>query len=413
MKSPRRPSAWSRARTFVSDYTQGLSGEELRRLVNRDAKGAYSVLMRDREAQVEKVGGLKRFLLEGKLLFLSVSEKLSPRRRLLFGIAIFATALGVINPNLAWSEGVKRVTLGGAPLFFLVAIFSLLCLLAFEMVDRVLVRDEIQIARQLQRELLPKTSPDVPGYRFAHSSRTANDIGGDYFQFQTLPDGRLAIVVADASGHGMAAGLLMAIANATLHMALEIDPAPLSVATLLHRALWRTGDRRSFLTLFYGLLTPATGDLEYVCAGHPFPLVRNVDGSIEEPSLGSFPLGMRETLRPATGHLVLAPGADLLLFTDGLFEAIDRTGQAFGFERLREALSDGGGATEIHDRLLARVEGHVGAEPLADDLTLVVIERLPPEVPSASAPPSKAATRPIPPPFSTAPPPLTPGVASQ
>ncbi len=372
----RRSSVWGRARTFLREYTQGLSAEELRRLVDRDAKGAYSVLMRDREGQVDKVTGLKRLFLEAKLLFLSVSEKLSPRRRLLFAVAIVASALGVVNPRLVWTEGNAQVTLGGSPLFFMVAILALLALLAFEMVDRVLVRDEIQIARQLQRDLLPQASPEVPGYGFAHTSRTANDIGGDYYQFHRLPDGRLAIVVADASGHGMAAGLLMAIANATLHIALELDPAPVPVATLLHRAIWRTGDRRSFLTLFYGLLDPATGEVDYVCAGHPFPLLRRADGTIEEPALGSFPLGMRETLRPATGRLRLAPGELMVLFTDGLFEGVNRSGQAFGFERLRGALQPDGDARQAHERVLAAFESHVESEPLADDLTLVVVERL-------------------------------------
>ena len=268
-------------------------------------------------------------------------------------------------------------SLGGSGLFYLVAIVSLLLLLAFEMVDRVLVRDEIQIARQLQRDLLPKASPDLPGYAFAHSSRTANDIGGDYYQFHRLADGRMAIVVADASGHGMAAGLLMAIANATLHIALEIDPSPVAVATLLHRAIWRIGDRRSFLTLYYALLDPATGEVEYVCAGHPFPLLRRASGEIEEPALGSFPLGMRETVKPVSGRLRLAPGDLLVLFSDGLFEGVDRSGQAFGFDRLRRALGRAGSARPAHEQILAAFESHVASVPLADDLTLVVVERLP------------------------------------
>ncbi len=373
----KRPSAWERTEAFLLDYTRGLSGEELRRLFDRDAKGAYSVLMRDREAQVENVSGLKRYFLAAKLLFLSLSEKLSPRRRLLFGLAIIAAVAGLIDPQITWIEGEHRQSLGGASLFFLAAIVALLLLLAFEMVDRVLVRDEIQIARQLQRELLPKASPDLPGYGFAHSSRTANDIGGDYYQFQRLPDGRMAIVVADASGHGMAAGLLMAVANATLYLALELDPSPVAVSNLLHRAIWRTGDRRSFLTLFYALLDPASGDIEYVCAGHPFPLLRRASGEIEEPSLGSFPLGMRETAKPANGRLHLAPGDLLLLFSDGLFEGVDRGGQAFGFERLRAALTGGGEARRTHEQILAAFERHVASEPLADDLTLLVVERLP------------------------------------
>ena len=92
-------------------------------------------------------------------------------------------------------------------------------LLALELVDRVLVRDELEVARQLQRDLLPSERPDCPGYRIAHSYRTANEIGGDYYDFLPLPDGRLALVIGDASGHGMAAGLLMAIANAALKLA--------------------------------------------------------------------------------------------------------------------------------------------------------------------------------------------------
>jgi hypothetical protein len=375
----KRPSAWERTEAFLLDYTRGLSGEELRRLFDRDAKGAYSVLMRDREAEVENLSGLKRYFRAAKLLFLSLSEKLSPRRRLLFGVAMIAAVAGLIDPQLTWREGEHVQNLGGSTFFFLIAIVLLLLLLAFEMVDRVLVRDEIQIARQLQRELLPKASPDLPGYAFAHSSRTANDIGGDYYQFHRLPDGRMAIVVADASGHGMAAGLLMAIANATLHIALELDPSPIAVSTLLHRAIWRTGDRRSFLTLFYALLDPATGEIDYVCAGHPFPLLRRASGAIEEPALGSFPLGMRETVKPASGRLRLEPGDLLLLFSDGLFEGVDRGGQAFGFDRLRAALANAGAARRTHEEVLAAFDRHVASEPLADDLTLVVVERLPGE----------------------------------
>jgi hypothetical protein len=375
-KQPRKPSVWQRTEAFLLDYTRGLSGEELRRLFDRDAKGAYSVLMRDREAQVRQAEGPKRIFLATKLLFLSLSEKLTPRRRLLFAVAILATVAGLIDPQLTWVEGNNRAHVGGSALFFMVAIVALLFLLAFEMVDRVLVRDEIQIARHLQRELLPKASPDLPGYGFAHSSRTANDIGGDYYQFHRLADGRMAIVVADASGHGMAAGLLMAIANATLHIALELDPSPVAVSTLLHRAIWRTGDRRSFLTLFYALLDPATGEIEYVCAGHPFPLLRRANGTIEEPGQGSFPLGMRETVKPASGRLRLDPGDLLMLFSDGLFEGVDRSGQAFGFDRLRAALVRGGNASRSHDAILAAFGSHVGNEPLADDLTLVLVERL-------------------------------------
>ena len=104
--------------------------------------------------------------------------------------------------------------------------------------------------------------------------------------------------------------------------------------------------------------------------------MRRASGAIEEPALGSFPLGMREAVKPANGRLRLEPGDLLLLFSDGLFEGVDRGGQAFGFERLRAALGRAATARAAHEQILAAFEAHVGGEPLADDLTLIVVERL-------------------------------------
>jgi hypothetical protein len=370
---PRR----SRSRALLDDVARGFSDGGLRRLVDRDAARAYTVLMRDQERAPAALSGPKRVLHDARLLFWSVSEKLTPPRRLLFVLGVGAGLLGLVGFDMAWDEQGRRISLDASPLFFTVSFASLLFLLVLELVDRVLVRDELQLARELQRDLLPKAPPEVAGFAFAHSTRMANDIGGDYLQFHPLPDGRLALLVADASGHGMAAGLLMAMADATLHVAIDVDPSPGAVAERLHRALRRTADRRSFLTLFYGLLDPATGEIDYLCAGHPFPLIRRASGEIEEPSLGSFPLGLREELRANSGRLRLEPGDLVLLFTDGLFEGLGKSGEAFGFERLRGALADAAGAADAHSRVLEAFERHAAGEPLADDLTLLALERLP------------------------------------
>lgn len=367
----------SRGKALLDDLTRGLSDGGLRRLVDRDAARAYSVLMRDQEPASPALRGPKRLLRDARLLFWSVSEKLTPPRRLLFVVGVGAGLLGLVGFDLTWSEQGRRISVDGARLFFAVSFACLLFLLVLELVDRVLVRDELQLARELQRDLLPKAPPEVAGFAFAHSTRMANDIGGDYLQFHSIPDGRLALLVADASGHGMAAGLLMAMADATLHVAIDVDPSPGAVAARLHRALRRTADRRSFLTIFYGLLDPATGEIDYLCAGHPFPLIRRASGEIEEPALGSFPLGLREELRANTGRLRLERGDLLLLFTDGLFEGLGRGGEAFGFERLRAALAGASGAGNAHARVLEAFERHAAGEPLADDLTLLAIERLP------------------------------------
>ena len=374
----RRSSAFARARDFVRDYTAGVGPEELRRLVDRDASRVYSVLMRDRPTEGRPLRGPKRVLHDAKLLFLSVSEKLTPGRRLLFAVSLLAAVLGFTGLRFAFNSPQYGFRVDASPLAFLAAIAGLLFLLTTELVDRVLVRDELEVARELQRELLPSASPELPGWSFAHSSRTANEIGGDYYGFQPLEDGGLAVIVADASGHGMAAGLLMAIADASLRIALDLDPEPAAVASLVNKALHRAGDRRSFVTLFYGRLDPATGRLDYVCAGHPPPLVRRADGALEEPTAGSLPLGLRPALTPALGTLALAPGDRLVLFTDGLFEAPNPAGEAFGYDRLRREVAASTGAADAHDRLRSAVERHVGGSELADDLTIVILERATP-----------------------------------
>ncbi len=171
------------------------------------------------------------------------------------------------------------------------------------------------------------------------------------------------------------------MADATLSVAIDVDPSPLAVADRLHRALRRTRDRRSFLTLFYGLLDPAAGTIDFVSAGHPPPLVRRGSGEIEELRHGSFPLGLRERLEPVTGSVRLDPGDLLLLFTDGLFEALGPGGDAFGYERLRAALAAappptaGAGAAAVHRAVLAAFERHAAGTKLADDLTLLAVER--------------------------------------
>jgi len=369
-----RKSILGRVSRSVAEYAGGLAPDEVRELVDRDAPRVYSVLLRDRADRLEGTKGLKRLFRVTRLLFSSISDKLSPPRRFIFVLSLVFAALGFSDTRFTL-QGDVGMSVDGGPLFQVLGFVGLLYLLAAELVERVLTRDELQVARQLQTELLPHSSPEIPGWAFAHSSRTANDIGGDYHQFHPLPDGRWAIVVADASGHGMAAGLLMAIADTCLRMALDDDPDPLPVAALLHRALLRTGDRRAFLTLFYGLLDPATGTMEWASAGHPSPILRRAGGALEEPVEGSLPLGLRERHEPAHGSLQLAPGDLLVLFSDGLFESVGADGEAFGHERLRAELATAASAREAHDRLRTAVERHLGREPLEDDLTIVAVER--------------------------------------
>lgn len=374
------PGAFQRLESFVREYTAGLDSRGVRRLFDRDAANAYAVLTREHSGRPEPKEGFHRFLYRAKIVFLGLSYKLSPPRRFLFVVSLLALLLGIFgNTTFDYEKGTRAISLSGSPFWFLVSFGSLAFLLALELVDRVRVRDELEVARELQEELLPNVLPPVPGYLFAHSYRTANEVGGDYYDLTRLPDGRLSLVVGDASGHGMAAGLVMAIANATLKTALDIDPSPERTLELLNRTLCRTGTKRTFMSVFYALLTPETGELEYVCAGHPFPLLRRADGTVEELGCGGFPLGLKEPLSVVRETVTLEPGDLLVLYTDGLAEAVDAQGRdAFGYDRIEAVLRIGGSPQSVHDQILWSFDRHVGGEPLRDDLTLMVVARLPP-----------------------------------
>jgi hypothetical protein len=369
-----------RLQGFFTEYTKGMESRDLRRLFDRDAARAYEVLTREHEGEPEPTGRLKRFLHRGRLAFLGLSYKLTPARRLLFALSLLSFLFGLMaKPQAVYRSVTTQVTVDFSPFWFTVSVGLLVYLLALELVDRVRVRDELEVARELQDELLPHDVPPVPAWAFAHSYRTANEVGGDYYDLSPLPDGRVALLVGDASGHGMAAGLVMAIANATLKTALDLDASPERVVALLNKTLCRTGTRRTFMTVFYALLDPATGHMDYVCAGHPFPVLRRAEGRMEELGCGGLPLGMKENLTIEAKSVDVRPGDLLVLYTDGLAEALDAQGrQAFGYSRIEDLLLAGGSPQTVHDRILGAFDKHVGDEPIKDDLTLMVAARLPP-----------------------------------
>ena len=243
---------FDQARRAVRDFTGEGSVGEFRRMFDQDAVEAYEVLSREHRAS-EPEDGFERSWHRVRAFFVGLSSKLSPARRLLFilGVALLLWGLVDLFAESSGENGPDVALLLSALIFFY--------LFTMEIVDRVRVRDELEVAKELQRGLLPVRGPELDDYRFAHSYRTANEVGGDYYDFLPLSGERLALVVGDASGHGMAAGLLMAIANATLKTALDVDPEPLRAMGILNRTLCRTGDRRSFMSLCDGRLFPDKG----------------------------------------------------------------------------------------------------------------------------------------------------------
>ena len=209
---------FQRAERFVRDYTGGVGAGDLRRLFDRDAAHAFGVVTREHEG-AEPQGKVGRFFHRAKILFLGLSFKLTPPRRVLFGVSIVLSLLALQNFSSTMAGG------GQFAVFHLVGIAGLVFLIVLELADRIVVRDELEVARELQHDLLPKRPPEVTGWEFVFSYRTANTIGGDYYDFIPLDDGRLAVVVGALAPWLMVSGRMASTRSARTYR----KPAPFGV----------------------------------------------------------------------------------------------------------------------------------------------------------------------------------------
>lgn len=240
---------------------------------------------------------------------------------------------------------------------------------------------EAQAVGRLQRELLPPAPPSTPGYEWALHYETSTRAGGDYYDFFARSDGRVGLLIADASGHGTPAAVLMAMTRSLLHAVAADEPTPAAVLTRLNRELGRLLPAGWFVTACYAVLDPADGTLAYSLAGHDPPLVlRARDRSLETVPLSGGPLlGPWPQAAYESGRTRLEPGDALFLYTDGLTEAMGPAGELLGLPEVRAALAslpDLRPGT-IRDRVLDRVARHRDGAAVSDDLTLVVLGREP------------------------------------
>jgi serine phosphatase RsbU (regulator of sigma subunit) len=232
---------------------------------------------------------------------------------------------------------------------------------------------------ELQRGLLPKELPRIAGYRWEVHYATSTRAGGDYYDAFPLPGGRIGVIVADATGHGAPAAVLMAMTRALLGADPESRVAPDEVLTRLNRHLARVLPLGWFVTACYVVIDPARGRFTYSLAGHGAPfIVRARDDAAEElPDRGGLPLGPFPERGYEAGCAELEPGDTLVLFTDGVIETTSPTREMFGLERLREALagSSRAGLEDAKLRLLERLAAHAAGTRLEDDTTVLMLRR--------------------------------------
>ena len=243
-------------------------------------------------------------------------------------------------------------------------------------VERERVKAEIDAANRIQAALLPVDAPEVSGASFASHYRAATEIGGDYFDFLTLPSGEIGIAFGDVSGHGLTSGIVMAMAKSALLVQVGYDAAPRAVMNVLNDIVMRTAPRRILMTFFFGLLDPESQTLRFSSAGHLDPYVyRAGQKRLEALSSWGFPLGVKRR-EPFTEHTVDFDAGDrLILYSDGLIEAIDDEGDPFGFERFEKTILACGhmDAEDIKKALLNSIKKFTRNRPPEDDQTLVVV----------------------------------------
>lgn len=251
--------------------------------------------------------------------------------------------------------------------------------LVSETAEKESLEKELELARQVQRSLLPEALEVGDGVEFASSFEPSAAIGGDYFDILRLGKERLAVVIADVSGHGLSAGLRMAMVKAALEMLVEHNLAPTAILARLHRmvrAQRLESGGRSMVTATLAIVDLPQGTLELVNAGHAPTWIVRAD-RVDEIVLPGPPLGGIGE-RYGCDTVPLGPGDLVVFLSDGLIEALDADDEAFGYDGITNALQGLGGrtATEVRDQLLHAIAGHTRGRPIEDDRTLLVLRLL-------------------------------------
>ena len=247
-----------------------------------------------------------------------------------------------------------------------------------QLIEKKRLEGQLEVARQVQLELLPPNDPHLPGYDISAYNFPTEEVSGDYYDWVAIFDDQIAIVIADVSGKGVPAALLMAFLRASLRAATHVGYATHISMAKVNYLLWESIERNQFVTAFYGILDAANRTLSYSNAGHNPPLLINGEGEPRFIERGGLPLGMFRDTRYYEYFLSLEPGEMLVLYTDGATEALNPAGEEFGRDRLAEVVKAGRTLTarevvaSLEKEVLKWTDG-VGA---TDDVTFFVIKAL-------------------------------------
>jgi sigma-B regulation protein RsbU (phosphoserine phosphatase) len=361
-----------RSRTFWNRITDGVAIQELWVQFRADARASYDLYSKEIDWEAgEGESHVKRFFRVVRAMFWAMMMKLSPGRRVLLLIAL----LLLVWPHMEVQSNGGKFELGTLSFF---GGLALLILLSLELADRVIMKRDLEIAREIQGWLMPAAAPKVPGMDIAFFTKAANTVAGDYYDAffrPSMPD-RLLVVVADVAGKSIPAALLMATLQASLRTLASGSGSLLEVTGLLNRYLCaQNPEGRRFTTGFLMEIDPATREFVYINAGHNWPVLRRASGAVERLETGGLPFGIKPDAAYETGAGTLAAGDLLVIFTDGLVEAEDDRQEEYGEERMFSVIAGlaTGSAAEALGKLNESVNAFVGATRQHDDITCLVL----------------------------------------
>jgi len=246
--------------------------------------------------------------------------------------------------------------------------------------DRLSLKNDLEIAREIQQSMLPRGAYQAPGVEAFGMTRPANTVGGDFYDIVTLRDGRVLLALGDVAGKGSPAALLMALLLAMIRTLVEEGLEGAALVERLNVQISRHVPGTRFATLFLGVLDPGTGELVFVNAGQNPPLLRRRSGAYERLHTGGMALGLFGQATYTAASAMLEQGDVLVMYSDGITEAEDGFERPFDESGLQTVV-DGGrwaSAKELGWELFAAVESHAGEQRLMDDLTVLIARRLPP-----------------------------------
>jgi serine phosphatase RsbU (regulator of sigma subunit) len=238
---------------------------------------------------------------------------------------------------------------------------------------------DLELAGDVQKALLPSKPPEIPGYEVFDFYEPARHVGGDYFNYVPLPDGRIAVVMADVSGKGVPAAMVMAVLSGDVKYCLAAEPDLVRAVTRINDSVCRSGWDERFATFVAAVLDPRTHRATLVNAGHLPAYVRDSEGGVTAigPEQGGLPLGLAAEWEYRASEISIEPGMTLVFFTDGISEAMDVEDRLYGLERIEAQVGKPGGSPEeVGRRILADVERHTAGQIRSDDMCLVCVGRV-------------------------------------